>query len=437
MSRNIRSRKGPALHVARPPWLIFLFLVAVFFLVDHNLSNSKKGVGNFSLSEDEITTGVAEGSLIRRIGLLSLGLFAIVSLILHWADGRPHIHGPLGWILLSFAAWALISPIWAEDIPLTLTRVAVFGILCIAAVAVACRLSPREIILWTLFTTGLYLLIGVSVEIASGTFLSFTSGYRFAGTLYPNSQGTNCALLFLSGVAAGDIEKNKQRIFQACALVGFVFLILTASRTAFGAAVLAFAVYFTASWSRRAKIAMAYGLSILFCLFLLVLVYSSLPGFKSAVMLGRDDSTDNSLDGRTGIWGDVGYYIDRRPILGYGYGGFWTPAHISEVSGEEKWAVPDSHSAYLDYFLSLGAVGLFAYLLLLCAGIRRAFRFHSLSHNSAFVFFGAFLVFCALDGFLESGVMNPSLPMFLCIVMLAQLAFVRPTLSCGANGRIA
>ena len=97
MSRNIHSRKGPALHIARPPWLIFLFLVVVFFLVDHSLSNSKNGVGNFNLSQDEITTGIAEGSLIRRIGLLSLGLFAIVSLIRHRADGRLHIHGPLGW----------------------------------------------------------------------------------------------------------------------------------------------------------------------------------------------------------------------------------------------------------------------------------------------------------------------------------------------------
>jgi exopolysaccharide production protein ExoQ len=437
MSCNVHSRMGPALHIARPPWLIFLFLVAVFFLVDHDLSNSKKGIGNFNLSEDEITTGVAEGSLIRRISLLSLGLFAIVSLIRHRSDGRLQIHGPLGWILLSFAAWALVSPIWAEDIPLTLTRVAVFGILCIAAVAVACRFSPREIILWTLFTAGLYLLIGVSAEVASGTFLPFTSGYRFAGTLPPNSQGTNCALLILSGVAAADIEKNKRRIFQACALVGFVFLILTASRTAFGATVFAIAVYFAASWSRSAKIAMAYVLSILFCLFLLVLVNASLPGLKSAVMLERDDSGVDSFNGRTGIWDDVSSYVRQRPILGYGYGGFWTPAHISEVSGEEKWAVPDSHSAYLDYFLSLGAVGLFAYLLLLCAGIRRAFRFNRLSHNSAFAFFGAFLVFCALNGLLESGVVNPSLPMFLSTAVLAQLAFVRPALSCGANGRIA
>jgi exopolysaccharide production protein ExoQ len=424
MSCNVHSPKGPALHIARTPWLMFLFLAVVFFLVYHDLSYSKLGLANFNPPEDGIVAGVEEGSLIRRIGLLSLGLFAIVSLIRHRADGRLGINGPLGWILLSYTAWALASPIWAEDLPLTLTRVAVFGILCIAALAVARRLSLREIIVWTVFTTTLFLLIGVFAEVFLGFFRPFASGYRFAGTLHPNGQGIDCGLLLLSGVAAADLDKNWRTIFRICALVGFVFLILTASRTAFAAAVLAIVVYFGSSLSRNAKIAMAYFLSILFCLLLMVLVNASLPDLKSAVMLGRDSSTINTFHGRTGIWGDVSSYVRQRPILGYGYGGFWTPAHISEVSGEEKWGVPDSHSAYLDYLLTLGVVGLFAYVLLLLMGIRRAFRFHRRSGNSTFAFCGALLLFCTLDGFLESAMVYPSVLMFLSMVVLTRLAFM-------------
>jgi O-antigen ligase len=416
---------------------MFLFLAAVLFLVYHDFSNSRKGSDNFNLSADEIATGIEEGSLPRRIGLLSLGLFAIVSLLRPRTDAGLQINGPFGWILLSLGAMALVSPIWAEDMPQTLTRTGVFGILCIAAVAVARRLTLREIVLWTFFTTGFYLLIGASAEIAFGTFRPFASGYRFAGTLHPNSQGINCALVMLSGLAAADMEKHRRGIFRACALVGFVFLILTESRTSFAAAALAIVVYCAATWPKKMKIATAYGLSILFCLLMLVLVNASVPGLKSAVLFERNDSGMDSFNGRTWIWGDVGYYIERRPILGYGYDGFWTPAHIGEISAEEKWGVPNSHSAYLDYLLSLGAVGLFAYLLLLFLGIKRAFSFHSLSHNSAFAFFGAFLVFCALDGMLESSVVNPSLPMFLSIVVFAQLAFVRPALPSVVNGRLA
>jgi exopolysaccharide production protein ExoQ len=160
------------------------------------------------------------------------------------------------------------------------------------------------------------------------------------------------------------------------------------------------------------------------CLLLLFLGETFLPHLRSAAMLGRDNSTAESFNGRTGIWEDVGHYIDQRPILGYGYAGFWTPSRIREISGEEKWAIPDSHSAYLDYLLTLGVVGLVAYVLLLLIGIRRAFHFHKLCRNSSLAFCGAVLVFCALDGLLESAVFDPTLLMFLGMITLARLSFV-------------
>jgi len=421
MSYNNHQHVGPTLQIGRPPWLMFLFLAVVFFSVYHDLSYSEKGPDNFNPSEDNIVTNVAEGSPVHRIALLSLGLFAIGSLVRHRTNGRLRIHGSLGWILMCFAAWALLSPMWAEDLALTIRRLAVFGILCIAAAAIARRFSLREIVLWTLFSSTLFLAIGFSAEVLLGTFRPFASGYRFAGTLDPNNQGVNCALLLLSGVAAADVEKRRRTLFRACALVGFAFLILTASRTSFAAALLSLAVYLGAVCSRATKIAMVYVLCMALCI--LLLVPGLVPDFKSAILLGRDDSGIDSFHGRIGVWEEVGYYIHQRPILGYGYGGFWTPTHISAISDEEKWGVPNSHSAYLDCLLALGVVGLVAYILLLLAGIKRAFRFQKLSQNSAFAFCGALLVFCALDGLLESAIVNPSLLMFLSCVILASLAF--------------
>ena len=414
----------PALQVRPAPWLVFLFLAVVLFFVYHDLSNARSPIGNYDGSPDLIVGMVAEGSMPRRIALISLGIFAIATLIRHRTDDRLRINGSLGWTLVAFAAWVIVSLLWAEDRSLTLTRVTVFAILCAAAVAVVRSLSLREIILWAFFTSGAYLAIGVLAEVLFGTFRPFASGYRFAGTLHPNSQGINCAVLLLSGIAAADVEKYKRTLFRVCALVGFVFLALTASRTAFAAALLALAVYLGVVSSRRAKMAMAYALSIVFCVLLLGLGSAFLPDLKSAVMLGRDDSSIGSFNGRTGIWDEISDYVQRRPILGYGYGGFWTPSRISEISEAEKWGIPNSHSAYLDYLLSLGAVGLMAYVFLLFAGIRRAFRLHELSRNSAYAFCGTLLVFCAMNGFLESAAANPSLPMFLSVVILTWLAVV-------------
>jgi exopolysaccharide production protein ExoQ len=422
MSSNSHSLPKTALPAGRTPWLVLLFLAVVLFPVYNDFSHAKSGIGNYDAAEDVIAGAVAEGSVSRRIALVSLAIFAIVTLIRHWADARFRIHGSFGWILLAYAACALASPIWAEDRALTLTRVIVFAILCVAAVAIAHLFSLREITLWAFFTSGSYLAVGFFAEVVFGAFHPLVSGYRFAGTLHPNMQGINCALLLLSGIAAARVETHKQTLYRICALIGFVFLVLTASRTGFAAALLALAVYLGSVSSKRSKIVMAYALSIIFCVLLLFLANGFLPNLKAAIMLGRDDTNLSSFNGRTGIWDEIGPYVQRRPILGYGYGGFWTPSHISEISEGEKWGIPNSHSAYLDNLLMLGVVGLLLYVLLFFAGIMRAFRSCMLSNGSAFAFFGAFLVFCALDGFLESAPIEPSLLMLLSMAVLTRLA---------------
>jgi exopolysaccharide production protein ExoQ len=435
MSNDQHLRARPALQVGRSVWLIYLFLSAVFFLGEHNFSYSRNGSDMYNPSEEDLISSATEGSLVRRVAFLSLGLFAVVSLVRRKSDGPFHVNGLLGWLLLAFVSWAFLSLIWADDPSQTSKKLVAFGIFCLGATAIARRFTLREIILWTCFSTSLFVLIGVSAEILFGGFRPFTSGYRFSGTLHPNIQGINCALLVLSALAAATTESRRNRLYWFCAAFGSIFLILTASRTAFAATLVAIVVYLASICSKRAKIAMAYALSIASCLVMLALVNGLFPGLKSAAMLGRDDSNDASLNGRTGIWDAVGRYVGRHPIVGYGYGGFWTPTRMSLISDDVHFGIPNSHLAYLDYLLTLGAVGMVTYALLLFSGIGRAFRFHRVSRNSAFAFCGAFLVFCALDGLLESATMETSLPMFLITVVLAQLAFVRPALSWGANGR--
>jgi O-antigen ligase len=431
-SDHLLARSGRP--VRRTPWLVFVFLAVVFLFVYHDWSYAKSGIGNYDAAEETIVSAVAEGSVPRRMALISLAIFAMFTLTRHRADVQLRIQGYLGWILVASAAWTFLSPIWAEDKALTVTRVTVFGILCMAALAMVSRFSLREIVLWTFFSSGLYLVIGVFAEILFGTFRPLASGYRFAGTLHPNLQGINCALFLLSGIAAADMEKSGQVIFRICALVGFFFLVLSASRTSFAVVLLALAAYAWVMYSRRAKMAMAYALSIVFCVLALVFGNSFLPNLKSAVMLGRDDSTIGSFNGRTGIWDEIGKYVQKRPIAGYGYAGFWTPNHISEISEEEKWGIPNSHSAYLDNLLALGVVGLVAYGVSLFAGIKQAFRFQRRYHNSVYAFCGALLLFCAMDSFLESAPIEPSLLMLAGMVVLAQMAFVRPDPPCRERG---
>jgi O-antigen ligase len=403
-----------------------LVLTAVFFVIYHDVSIAQRAVDDYNPSPDEIVATVAQGQIGRRIALLFLGAAAVASLTWHQANKRFRMGNVLGWCLIGFLAWALLSPIWAEDLSQNLTRLAVFAILTLAAVAVVQRLSLSEIILWTCFSTSVFLSIGFIAEVVFGNFHPFASGYRFSGSLFPNGQGINCGLLMLSAVAAADLEKRWRWQFWACGLVGFAFLILTGSRTSLGAILLAVLIYLFAVRSGTTKVRMVLSASLVASFLLFLAGAGLIPGVKNAAMLGRDDDL-GSLDtftGRTAIWQDVGQYIGQSPIVGYGYGGFWTPAHIDAVSDEERWGVGNSHSAYVDYLLMLGSVGLLAYILILVLGIRRAFRCFRLSRSPGYAFCAAVLIFAAIDGLFESEITVGSLLMFLWMVILIRLAFV-------------
>jgi O-antigen ligase len=230
-------------------------------------------------------------------------------------------------------------------------------------------------------------------------------------------------------VVAAQLEKRRRILYWAGALLGFVFLILTQSRTGAISGFLALASYLTAVCSRFTKIATAYGLGIFICFVLLISVNGTPRSLKAAMSLGREESTVGSFEsfnGRTDIWDACANYVARRPVTGYGFGGFWNENHIAEISARNHWGVGAGHSAYLDYLLQLGAVGLITYILTLFVSLRRAFRFHSLSRDPAFAFCGALLVLCAVEGFLESTIMTPTSPLFICMVAVTRLALEAP-----------
>jgi exopolysaccharide production protein ExoQ len=425
MSKNSHTNALSPLKQDKLPWLLFLFLTAVFFFSYHDPSMAKRAVDDYNPSPDEIVADVSQGQLPRRIALLSLLAVATVSLVRHRTSRRLRIDGPLGCAALSFFACAILSPLWADDLSQNLTRLAVFAILCVTAIALARRLSLPEIILWTFFSTVVYLLIDIGAELFLGNFQPFVPGYRFGGTLHPNGQGIDCALLLLSAIAAADLLKPWRRFFWASGFIGFIFLILSGSRTALAAIGFAIIVYLAAVRSRRTKLAMVSWASMIICLIGLLAVLGWIPGLKSAVLLGRDDpGSIDTFTGRTDIWKDVGPYIERSPIVGYGFDAFWTPARINVISDELEWGVGSSHSTYIDYLLTLGAVGLIAYVLALAFGIGRAFRWFRVSQCSAYAFCGAVLVFCAIDGLFESGIGGASLLMFVWMIVLVRLAFI-------------
>jgi O-antigen ligase len=80
-------------------------------------------------------------------------------------------------------------------------------------------------------------------------------------------------------------------------------------------------------------------------------------------MMGKDPT----LTGRTEIWGYVISDIYQKPLLGWGYNGFWfldNPA-AAQIDDAVHWFVPQAHNGLLEILLSVGLVGAVFFLFVL------------------------------------------------------------------------
>ncbi len=105
----------------------------------------------------------------------------------------------------------------------------------------------------------------------------------------------------------------------------------------------------------------------------LLLIAASLPssgGLASMI----DRSTD--LTGRTEVWKMVLDSASKKPVLGYGYSGFWELTYESKrISNLLNWSVPTAHNSFLDVYIQVGMVGLLLLMSSTAVGIVRSFRF--------------------------------------------------------------
>ena len=84
---------------------------------------------------------------------------------------------------------------------------------------------------------------------------------------------------------------------------------------------------------------------------------------------------DLTFTGRTGIWFYVFSYIERRPLLGYGYGAFFGDQdYILQLKQTFLFDLTGAHSGYLQTWLDLGLIGLGIAVLFLMTGFVQSIR---------------------------------------------------------------
>lgn len=265
------------------------------------------------------------------------------------------------WLLVGIA---LASVFWTSAPDITLRRsIALLGTTLFGAY-LAARYSLREQLQLLGWTLGIVVLLSIVFALALPSYGVMSTLHVGAWRGIMNDKNILGRLMTLSSVVFLLLAISNGR-YQWIAWAGyslsFCLILLSTSKTAlivFFVLMAILPLYRAWRWNHSQVIPL---------LITLVLVGGGAAtifldnlGFV-ADALGKD----LTLTGRTDIWALVLEMIEQRPLLGYGFNGFWQgwdgegSAYIWRTL---QWPTPYAHNGFLDLTLELGLLGLVVFL---------------------------------------------------------------------------
>jgi exopolysaccharide production protein ExoQ len=416
--QQLSLRRNPS-----APWLLMFCVLAAFACFNFDPYYAYKYayrdvlIESVDLIASAITTADDAG---RQFGLLGLGGVGGALMLVYFRRLAPGTL--LALLLILFVAWACLSVLWSTEPDLTLRRVIVLILLMIGATGVAARCSLHEIA-WIGFVAGFVLLTaGILCELALGTFNPFTSGYRFAGLLNPIGTAEVSSVLILSSILLARRAPRLRMLLGAVSVFAFLIILMTRSRGPLAALLIAIAVHIVLTWPITRTFFAAL-LAVLSGLLLVAFGYQ----LAELALLGRTEGV-MTLTGRLPLWEVMFTFIGERPLLGYGYNSFWTPARFGAVESYTGFHAADAHNSYINMILGVGFAGAMLWLVVLTGAILKSVQLSKWFNAPAYVFACTMLVFHALNGTLLSVFLAEHFPSFLALVVLAHIVFVAPPL---------
>lgn len=325
-------------------------------------------------------------------------------------------------LIVAYAGLATISFTWADDALLAAKRAVVFTILAFTAYALAQAWSLEELLYFAIFANSASLMLGIVGAIGRGDFTPMAPDYRFVGFGNPNLHGIEAACLIIATAVALRINRQHRLLFAGLLVFGIGMLLLTKSRTALLAVILASAVA-TSFVVKRSRLAVIFAIAAAMVFAVVVFAPDTVTHAHNAALLGRSAESDNpaTLSGRTLLWEDLFYFASARPWLGYGFDSFWTPQHIAEISLRRGWVITQSHSGYIEALLNVGWIGASLLVVTLIAGLATAIR-HFRRVRTPLALFAVAMMVWYMTNMLAEAIPQEHFSTLIIMVVLAHLA---------------
>lgn len=408
--------------------LILLVVVGISgALISHNWESSLVFNENLDLlaheRENVFIDQQANTSIRSATGYLLLGFTGIYCLVGSRWNSLRWLH-PLSFLFLAFVAWAALSLLWSDTPELSFRKMSILALVSLAAYGIASRISLLEIMWLTAAYFGIALLLGIVSEVTQGVFRPWVTGYRLVGTQHPNTIGMNASILCLAAGLLAWQARYSRWLLALVFVFGFFVLLLSKSRTslaAFLASALVVVLLKTPAQFRLMIGSLAVGFVCIAGIASNFANTQDIGEVTAAASLGRSDNI-GSLTGRLPLWNEMLKFADDHPLLGFGYGSFWSAKRIDDFSEKLLWEIPNGHNAYLDLLLNLGIVGLSLYaawlLVMAITGTQRFLR----DGGNGELFAVGLAVFLMIHALAESLILAQGIPSLLLLTCSARLA---------------
>lgn len=297
---------------------------------------------------------------LRQVGyMLSMLAMGAGGALLVFARRHEIIGSPRTLLLiLASLAFVVFSILWSDVPSHTFRRLSIFVLFCSGAYGVGRSWQTIHLLWMVVLISASMALIGLLAEASYGTLLS-SADYRFSGLLHPNKQALSCAMLAIASFALWRHYDSK--IFLVVALAACVLVWMTRSRGATLACAVGVSYFVFLLLPFGKKIASILVVGLLLGCGITYLSFDSTSSGKllDVAKMGRKDALADptKLTGRIPIWQELIEDIKKKPVLGYGYSGFFTEDRIRRLSFIHNWEFGNAHSVYLEALLGFGIVG--------------------------------------------------------------------------------
>ena len=386
------DRKGGS-EVSSAMWIPTLWMLLI--------ASKPLGVWFGSISD----AADSEGSPLDRsvlIGLLCMGLILLARRRFDWARVmREHV-----WLLL-LLSWALVSVLWSEAPFICFKRWMRELVAVIMGFLVLTESVPAKA-LQTIIRRTVYVLVPFSLLLIKYyprygvAYGQFSGEQMWVGvTLQKNSLGRLCliSVFFLVWTLARrwqglEISRRRYQPYGEVVVLVLALVLMKGpsnmaySATATASLALGLTIFASLQWMKKHGKSLAV-MAILTVLAVIMAIGIATPLVGGATLAGFTSTLgrDATFTGRTEIWASLVPDVAREPILGAGFGGFWTP------ETRESHQIGEAHNGYLDMVLQLGVVGLLLLVAFLLSSCRKAHR--ALAYDYDWATFGISLCLMA------------------------------------------